>query len=294
MKIRLADKIGFCFGVKRAIEMAEAALKNKGPICSLGSIIHNSQVVDDLSKRGLKVVKAAGDVKNGSCVISSHGISPKIAKSIKDRGIKIIDTTCPFVLKAQKIAKLMSGKGYNVIIVGDAGHPEVRALVDFVSKDALVVKDPSQAKRLDLGKTRKFIAISQTTQSTDNFFKVVDTLLAKKPSELKVFNTICRDAEVRQEAARKLARSQEAMLVVGGKNSANTRRLLEVCQKVLANSHLVETEEDLRKRWFQNTCSVGITSGASTPDWIVKRVVQAVKSKRKVGQVHVRRERNRK
>jgi (E)-4-hydroxy-3-methyl-but-2-enyl pyrophosphate reductase len=282
MKIRLADKIGFCFGVKSAIEMAEAALKNKGPICSLGSIIHNSQVVRDLSKRGLKVVKAADDVKVGACVISSHGISPRIAKSIKDRGIKIIDTTCPFVLKAQKIAKLMSGKGYNVIIVGDAGHPEVRALVDFVSKDAFVVKDPAEAKRLELGKTRKYIAISQTTQSTDNFFKVVDMLLAKKPNELKVFNTICRDAEVRQEAARKLARSQEAMLVVGGKNSANTRRLLEVCQNVLANSHLVETEEDLRKRWFKNTCSVGITSGASTPDWIVRRVVKAVNSKLKV------------
>ena len=279
MKIQLAKKIGFCFGVKRAIDMAEDALKTNKPIHSLGSIIHNKQVVNDLSKRGLKVVKAADDIKSGACVISSHGISPKIAKSISGRGIKIIDTTCPFVLKAQRIAKRMSDSGYNVIIVGDAGHPEVKALVDFVSKRAFVVKDAEGAKSLKLDKADRYIVISQTTQSTQNFLKVVELILSKRPRELKVYNTICRDAEVRQEAARKLARSQEAMLVVGGKNSANTRRLLEVCQNILNNSHLVETEEDLKKRWFENAHSVGITSGASTPDWIVKRVVKAVRSK---------------
>jgi 4-hydroxy-3-methylbut-2-en-1-yl diphosphate reductase len=255
----------------------EAKGRDDSPIYSLGSIIHNKQVVQDLSKRGLKVVKAADDIKKGACVISSHGISPRIAKSMSDRGIKIIDTTCPFVLKAQKIAKSMSDSGYNVIIVGDAGHPEVRALVDFVSKKAFVVKDAEEAKPLELEKGGKYIVISQTTQSTQNFLKVVELILSKRPKELKVYNTICRDAEVRQEAARKLARSQEAMLVVGGKNSANTRRLLEVCQNILINSHLVETEEDLRKRWFKDIHSVGITSGASTPDWIVKKVVKAVK-----------------
>jgi 4-hydroxy-3-methylbut-2-enyl diphosphate reductase len=171
----------------------------------------------------------------------------------------------------------MSDSGYKVIIVGDAGHPEVKALVDFAPNGAFVVKDAAGAKRLKLDKREKYIVISQTTQSTGNFLKVVDAISAKRPKELKVFNTICRDAEARQEAARKLARSQEAMLVVGGKNSANTRRLLEVCQNILNNSHLVETEEGLKKRWFENACSVGITSGASTPDWIVKRVVNAVK-----------------
>lgn len=257
--------------------MAEAALKEKSHIYSLGSIIHNKQVVNGLSKRGLKVVKDPDDISEGSCVISSHGISPRIAKSISDRGIKIIDTTCPFVLKAQKVAKALSDSGYSVVIVGDKGHPEVKALVDFVSKKAFVVKDAGGAKKLKLDKNGKYIVISQTTQSTGNFLKVVDAILAKRPKEVKVFNTICRDAEVRQEAARKLARSQEAMLVVGGKNSANTRRLLEVCRNVLVNSHLVETEADLRKRWFKDTRSVGITSGASTPDWIVRRVVRAVK-----------------
>lgn len=277
MKIRLAKKIGFCFGVRRAIDMAEAALRARGPIYSLGSIIHNEQVVSDLSNRGLKVAKKMSGIRRGTCVISSHGISPAVAAAIRSRGIKIIDTTCPFVLKAQKTAASMSEAGYKVIIVGDAGHPEVKALVDFAGKGALLVKDAAGAKRLKLDKNGKYIVISQTTQSTGNFLKVVDAILAKRPKEVKVFNTICRDAESRQEAARKLARSQEAMLVVGGKNSANTRRLLEVCKKVLANSYLVETEEDLRKGWFDGICSVGVTSGASTPDWMVRRVVKAVK-----------------
>ncbi len=277
--VRLAKKIGFCFGVRRAVDMAEAALKNKGPIHSLGSIIHNEQVVEDLSKKGLKVVRDVKRIRTGVVVISSHGISPAVSKNILKRGIKLIDTTCPFVLNAQRIARSLSEASYNVIIVGDASHPEIKALVDFVSTDVFVVKGELEARALRIDASEKFIILAQTTQSTDNFLDVVRAVSEKRPKELRIFNTICRDAEERQEAARVLAGSVDAMFVVGGRSSANTKRLFEVCKKILNNSHLVETEKDLRKRWFEGARSVGITSGASTPDWIVKKVVNKIQVK---------------
>lgn len=276
MKTRLAKRIGFCFGVKRAVEMAETSLKSKGPICSLGSIIHNEQVVELLSKKGLKVIKDVNKIRGGACVISSHGISPAIAWAIKKRGVRLIDTTCPFVLNAQRIAKSLSGGPYGVIIVGDAKHPEIKALVGYVQGDARVVKDARDAKRLKIGQGGKFIVISQTTQSAKNFLDTVHVISEKKPRELRIFNTICGDAEERQDAAKALAASVDVMLVVGGRNSANTKRLLEVSRSVRKKSYLIETEKDLRKRWLRHARSVGITSGASTPDWLVAKVVEKI------------------
>ena len=277
MKVSLAKKTGFCFGVKRAVDMAEVALEDNSSIASLGSIIHNEQVVRDLSKKGLKVVKDIDDVKADAVVISSHGISPVVTKRILGRGIKPIDTTCPFVLKAQNIAKAMSNASYNVIIVGDADHPEVKALVDFVSTRVYVAKDKKEAKALKLHPGERFVIISQTTQATNNFLDVVKAVSEKNPKEIKIFNTICKDAEERQKAARVIASSVDLMLVIGGKHSANTRRLFKVCKSILSNTRFVQTEKDLKRSWFKGASSVGITSGASTPDWIVKKVSSKVK-----------------
>lgn len=259
--------------------MADSAISNKRPIYSLGAIIHNKQVVDALSKRGLRIIKDIGNIKDGYCVISSHGISPRAVSRIRKRGIGIVDTTCPFVLKAQKIARSMSGESYNVLIVGDSAHPEVRSLVDFACKDVFVIGSEAEARRLKLNRNEKYIIISQTTQSTDNFEKVVRAISRKKLEGLKVFNTICKDAQTRQDDARRVAGKSDLMLVVGGRDSANTKRLLEVCKKVLRNSHLVETEKDLKGEWFKGARSTGITSGASTPEQAVRRVVAKVKSK---------------
>jgi 4-hydroxy-3-methylbut-2-enyl diphosphate reductase len=256
--------------------MAEAALKVKGPIFSLGSIIHNKQVVKSLARKGLKTVKSEADVKSGTCIISSHGISPDTARRIVRRGIKIIDTTCPFVLKAQLIAKSLSGASYNVIIVGDALHPEVKALVDFVATKAFVVKDGRSAGRLKLDKLSKYIVIAQTTQSKSNFVAAVRAISKKRCAGLKVFNTVCKDAEERQAAALLLARTVDAMFVVGGNNSANTKRLYEVSRRALKASYLIETEAGIKKSWLKDKASVGITSGASTPEWIVGRVVRKI------------------
>ncbi len=283
MRIVLAKKIGFCFGVRRAVGLAEKALRENEKVYSLGSIIHNRQVVDALSKKGLRVVRDIGGIKRGTVVISSHGISPEIAKNIKTKGLGLIDTTCPFVLNAQMIARSLSNQGYKVIIVGEAAHPEVKALVGFVSKDALVVKDKKIAEGLKLKDREKISIISQTTQSTKNFSEVVKAILKSKLKDIKIINTICKDTEERQKAARMLAKSVDAMVVVGGRNSANTKRLFAVCKEILKNSHLVETEKDLKKSWFKHARVVGVTSGASTPDWIVKKVINEIKKSNRKG-----------
>ncbi len=273
MKVRLAKKIGFCFGVKRAIEMARKALEENRDVYSLGSIIHNRQVVEDLSKMGLKVITNLDGIKSGTIVISSHGISPKVAAKIRKRGFNIIDTTCPFVLNAQRIAKSLSDAGYHVIIVGEARHPEVKALVDFVTTRVSVVRGGDEAKRLKVRPDEKVSIIAQTTQALDNFLEVVRVISEKRPKELKVMNTICKDVKERQMAAAELTRNVEMMFVVGGRNSANTNRLLEICRRISKNAYLLETEKDLNGRSIGPSKIVGITSGASTPDWIVKKVV---------------------
>ena len=279
MPVRLAKKVGFCFGVKRAFTMAEDVIKREKKAYSLGSLIHNKQVVEGLSDRGLKVIDDIGKVSGGCIVISSHGISPRKAEEIKKSSLRMVDTTCPFVRNAQEMAKSLNRAGYRIIIVGDANHPEVRALVDFAGKKACVVKDAKGVRELHLKTREKVGVLSQTTQAMDNFLTVVRAVMESKPGELRVFNTICRDAEDRQDTAKNLARHVDLMLVVGGRNSANTKRLLDVCREILKDSYLIETYKDLKRAWFKGVGTAGITSGASTPDWIVARVAKEVKAK---------------
>ena len=278
MRLKLAKKVGFCFGVRRAVEMAEEVLNKEGSAYSLGSIIHNKQVVESLSERGLKVIDSIDAAGKGVLVISSHGISPDLADKISKRSLKLADTTCPFVRNAQKTAHSLGEEGYTVIIVGDSNHPEVKALYDFAGKKAYVVRDAAGFKALKLKPNKKIGILSQTTQSMNNFLSVVKAIIDSKPKDLRVFNTICKDAEERQAAARDISGAVDLMLIVGGKNSANTKRLLEVCKKILRKSYLIETEDDLRCQWFKGVSVVGITSGASTPDNIVRRVAKALKS----------------
>ena len=279
IKVDLAKKIGFCFGVKRAIDISEAALKDNGKVYSLGSVIHNKQVVSELAGKGLTVIDDIEKVCEGAIVASSHGISPKVASRIRERGMDLIDTTCPFVLNAQRIAKSLGDEGYTVVIVGDAAHPEVKALVDFVAGGVFVVKDKREAKALKLVANAKVSIISQTTQSMDNFLCVAKAILDKRPKEFKVVNTICKDVEERQEAAREIAKKADMMFVVGGRNSANTRRLFEISRRITKRTYLVETEGDLDAISFKAKSIIGITSGASTPDSIVKKVVEKIQRK---------------
>jgi (E)-4-hydroxy-3-methyl-but-2-enyl pyrophosphate reductase len=279
LKIVLADRIGFCFGVKRAVNIAEEAIRVKGAVYSLGSLIHNRQVVRDLSRKGLKAVKGPAEIKKGAVVMPSHGVSPSILSELAAKGLRIIDATCPFVRKAQGAARLLSNAGYTVVIVGDSGHPEVKAILGSVDGRVLVVKDGRASRLLRFRAGEKASVIAQTTQSSANFAAAVKAIAAKKPAGLKIVNTICKDAEIRQDAARRTARGVDAMIVIGGHDSANTRRLSEVCENISKRSYHVESEKELKNHWLKDACKIGVTSGASTPQWVIDKVVEKIKTK---------------
>lgn len=236
-------------------------------------------MVSGLSKKGLKAVKDPGLIKKGAVVIPSHGVSPAIIGEIAAKGVRIIDATCPFVKKAQGAARNLSRCGYTVIIVGDAGHPEVKAIVGSAEGPVLVVKDAAEAGLLKFKGGEAVSVISQTTQSSGNFKAVARAIAAKKPAGLKAVNTICGDAEIRQDAAKRVAKSADAMLVIGGHDSANTRRLAEVCSRISERSYHIESEKELKAEWMKGVAKVGITSGASTPQWVIEKVVKKIKTK---------------
>jgi len=265
MKIKVAKCAGFCFGVKRAINIAESALKelkNEEKIYSLGAIIHNPQVVDGLFKKGLQVISGLEAIKGGTIIISSHGAPVEILKEIKKKKIKLIDATCPFVKYAQNIVKGLKKDGYRIIIVGDSDHPEVKALKSIAGKDKL---------------SGKIGVISQTTQNRADYINEIKKILEEDFSEVKIFNTICNDTSKRQSATRSLLKDCDLMIVIGGKNSANTRRLWQICKERGVDSFHIETELELNKKWFEGKNCVGITSGASTPDSTVERAVDRIK-----------------
>jgi len=278
MQINVSDFSDFCFGVKRAIGIAEDTLKRgKRPVYSLGAIIHNKEVVKRLEKKGLKVLKGGlKNIKSGTVVICSHGVHPEKLRGAKGR-ITIADATCPFVKKAQKIAKRMSLQGYKVVIIGDKGHPEVSSLKRFAGKRAVVISNIKEAANFKT-KADKVGIIAQTTQSSRDFGLIV-VLLRKKLKGARVFSTICHDADMRQKSTERMARHNELMIVIGGKDSANTRRLYDICKYAGARAYHIETAEGVKKEWLKSKKSVGIVSGASTPRWIVDEVIEKLNGK---------------
>jgi 4-hydroxy-3-methylbut-2-en-1-yl diphosphate reductase len=267
MKIKVARRTGFCFGVKRAINIAEKALdglKGKDKIYSLGAIIHNPQVVEELFKKGLQVAGGLEEIKGGTAIISSHGAPLEMIKGIKKKGVRLIDATCPFVKYAQNIVKDLKKNGYEIIIVGDSAHPEVKALKSIAGKNR---------------KSKKLGVISQTTQNKEDYINEIKKILDRDFDEVRIFNTICNDTSKRQSAARRLLKDCDLMIVIGGKNSANTRRLWQICKESGVDSYYIETELELNKNWFNGKKQVGITSGASTPDLMVKKINEAIKTK---------------
>jgi 4-hydroxy-3-methylbut-2-enyl diphosphate reductase len=277
MKVEIAECSGFCFGVKRAIGIAQQALlKNKtSQVYSIGHIIHNSQVVEELAKEGLRSVRDLSGIDEGVVVISSHGASPEVFDEIKSKGLGLVDATCPYVMSAQKIVSSLAQEGYLILIFGDRDHPEVKSLVGFAKGKAIVIKDADELKKVALP-LKKVGLVSQTTQLMENYTKVISEVLKREPLEFRVFNTICNDTKKRQESAAKLAKDSDVMIIVGGKISANTRRLFEICSGICGLTHHIETAAELKKEWFRDKESVGIASGASTPDWIINEIRKGI------------------
>lgn len=275
MKIFIAKSAGFCFGVKRAMEMTlEAAQKYPKNLYTLGPLIHNPQAVEYLEGLGIRVKNSIKEISKGTVILRSHGVSFEELKQAKEKRLRIIDATCPIVKRAQFYAKFLHRHGYSLLIVGEAHHPEVEAIRSYQGNGVEVVERVETIKKL--GPWDKLGIIVQTTQSFTLFKEVVGTCL-EKTRELRVFNTICNATTLRQKEAVEIAKRVDCMIVVGGYNSGNTLRLASICKEIQPNTHHIEVARELRPKWFLGKERVGLTAGASTPSWIIQAVEQEIR-----------------
>ncbi len=276
MKIILAQSAGFCFGVKRATQMAFDAAGQVRQICSLGPIIHSPQMVKKLEEKGVKVVDDVDDIRDGTVIIRSHGVTAAELDQIRERDLHIVDATCPFVKKAQEHAELLSREGYLVVILGENHHPEVQSIVSYARQGQVrVVADRQEAEALP--RQPRIGIVAQTTQPLENLQQVVAAIL-ERTKELRVFNTICDATSVRQNEARAIAAEADLVLVLGGHNSANTNRLAQLCRELQPNTRHLETADEIDPEWFVGVDIVGVTAGASTPRWIIDEVMARVRA----------------
>ncbi len=274
MEIKVAASSGFCFGVKRAIDLAEKIAETNKEVYTFGPIIHNPQEVGRLEQKNIRVIEDYSKIEKGVLVLRTHGIPLDIYNKLSEKkNIKLIDATCPFVKRAQDIVKELSSdkNTEQIVIVGEKAHPEVVAVVSYGNGKCLVVEDKNDVKNVK--KTDIIYIVSQTTQSQKKFDEIVEEI--SKISKVKVFNTICRATFDRQSAAEKLAKEVDVMIVIGGKNSGNTTRLYQICTAITKAYH-VENVDEIKKDWFNNVAKVGITAGASTPDWIIESIKKKI------------------
>lgn len=283
MKIYTAKGAGFCFGVKRAIDIAfkVAGMRSGDGVYTLGPIIHNPQVIEELRSMGVTPVERVGDLKGkrvGAVVVRTHGITRQVMKSLSDRGYKVIDATCPYVKKAQYYAKLLKDEGYQVVILGNREHPEVMGLLSYAGRGAVVVKDSAELPPLK----KKVGVVVQTTRHVDSLKELLGAIVGQT-RELKVYNTLCSSTTDRLKETEELAGKVDVMVIVGGKNSANTTQLANLCRSLKVPTHHIETASELRKKWFEGAEKVAISGGASTPDWLIKDVERKIKTYRRKG-----------
>lgn len=274
MEIKIAENCGFCFGVKRAVQMALEAADSDRESYTLGPIIHNPQVVGKLADKGVGSVDTLQDIPEGTVIIRSHGVGPAVYEEAKCRGLDVIDATCPHVKKAQRDAASVVEEGMALVILGEKDHPEVKSINLWSGNKAIIVETEENAKNLPI--VEKMGVVVQTTFSQFKFQSIID-ILETKSKNLKVFKTICTATQERQSSAVALAKEVDLMIVIGGKNSGNTTRLAEVCRDVGCTTYHIETATELQLAWFKDTQTVGVTAGASTPDWIIKEVIKTMK-----------------
>jgi len=274
LRVEKAAGIGFCFGVKRAIDILEKVTRERGGVETLGAVVHNQQVLQRLAGIGVRVADGVDDIQGNIVAISSHGVAPSIEEEIRARNVDIINTTCPFVRRAQLTAHRLAESGFFVIIYGDVDHPEVKGILGWASGKGVATLDDRFIAKLD-HLPRRLGIVSQTTQIPAHFNefvkKLIDSALVKD-SELRIIDTICHDIRYRQAAALKLADRVDLMLVIGGHNSANTNHLVELCSTV-TKAYLVETAEEIQPSWLEGRSHIGITAGASTSEQTINEVL---------------------
>lgn len=271
MRIIVADNAGLCFGVKRALELVTRAADNSSrPVYTLGPLIHNPQEIARLEARGIHRADSLDQVAEGAVVLSAHGVDPQVEKEARRRGLEVIDATCPFVRRAHGYISTLAREGYSVVILGDPGHREVEGLAARAGGKAQIVRGAREAEALPF--QDRYGLVVQTTQRSEALREVAG-VLAERCRELRVFNTICEATLSRQESARRLAEQSHVMIVVGGRNSANTARLAEICAATGTPTHHIETADELEAGWLAGAETVGVTAGASTPEWIIAEVL---------------------
>ncbi len=278
MKIQLASSYGFCFGVKRAIKIAEEHQGSK----TYGPLIHNKDEINRL-KEGFNIglAEKLDDVTpEDSVVIRTHGIPKEELSQLRAQENQIIDATCPYVTTPQNIVAQMSEKGYSIVIFGDKDHPEIKGVVSYAKdvRNAFIVKHENELENLPI--LSKVAVVAQTTRKPEDFLKIVNALVLTH-KEVRVFNTICNATFENQDAAAELAKDADIMVVIGGKHSSNTKQLHSICKSYCDDSYLIENERELEAEWFEGKELCGISAGASTPDWIVQNVIDKIESLKK-------------
>ena len=280
MEVLLAKTAGFCFGVKRAVDTVyEQIRKQEGKIYTFGPIIHNEQVVQDLEEKGVTVISSAEELETltaGTVIIRSHGVPKRIYEIIERRGLRCVDATCPFVKRIHRIVEQESAAGKQILIIGNAGHPEVEGIMGWSHTPAKVVETREEIADLTFDRSKSVCIVSQTTFNYNKFQELVE-IFAEKGYDISVVNTICNATEERQTEAREIAAKVDAMMVIGGRHSSNTRKLYEICSGVCANTYFVQALDDLHLDLPASVRLVGITAGASTPNKIIEEVQRNVR-----------------
>ena len=284
MEVKLAKTAGFCFGVKRAVDKVYEQIReaeqsgDRAPIFTYGPIIHNEEVVADLEARGVHVIaeEHLEDVKVGTIIIRSHGISRAVQEQMERQGLRIVDATCPFVKKIHRIVDEATSQGRRVIIIGNASHPEVQGIMGWCRTPAYVAETAEDVEKLP--EMTDVTIVSQTTFNYKKFQELVEKISEKGYNSL-VVNTICNATQERQTEAREIAGEVDAMIVIGGSHSSNTQKLYDICRRVCPVTYYIQTLVDLESQCFTPVRSVGITAGASTPNYIIEEVVTHVRSK---------------
>jgi len=277
MQVLLADEYGFCFGVERAVDMVEDALGEGDTVRSLGPLIHNEQEMARLGEHGVTTISDPIQIKRGeTAVIRAHGVTPEVQRELEEKASKVVDATCPFVTRVQKLAARAAEQNRDVIIVGSPDHPEMIGVKGYAPNHAFVIRDESEVAGLP--RLRNPLVVSQTTIKAKTFFDTAEAIKTKTDDEVQVVNTICSATRDRQDAARALAGMVDAFYIIGGRHSSNSVKLLAVCKEQCEKSFLIETEDEIDPNDFIGAERVGVTAGASTPEWLIQKIVRHLES----------------
>jgi (E)-4-hydroxy-3-methyl-but-2-enyl pyrophosphate reductase len=273
MQVLLADEFGFCFGVERAVDMVEEALAEGDTVRTLGPLIHNEQEMQRLGKFGVTTISEPVQIRRGeTAVIRAHGVTPEVQRELEEKASKVVDATCPFVTRVQKLASRAAAENRHVIVVGNPEHPEMIGVKGYAPEHAFVIKDETEVAQLP--SLRNPLVVSQTTIKLKTFLDTAEAVKTKTNDEVQVINTICSATRDRQDAARALAGEVDAFYVIGGNHSSNSRKLLAVCKEQCEKSFLIETPLEINPDHLKGVEKVGVTAGASTPKWLIDEVIE--------------------